>query len=99
MGWTIPCINYPSQFQTKNPSGRNKKEQVTRILIRFAFLFLEMKTRASTAVHQGGGMLRETEDRKELFTSTEVEGETGEEKIIRLTEGKPTWQPTENVSD
>ena len=43
-------------------------------------------------------MLREMEERKELSTSTEVEGETAEEKMIRHTEGKPTWQPTQNVS-
>ena len=43
-------------------------------------------------------MLREMEERKELLTSTEVEGETAEEKMIRRTEGKPTWQPTQNVS-
>ena len=44
-------------------------------------------------------MLRETEEQRELSTLTEVERETGEEKMIRHTEGKPTRQPTENVGD
>ena len=44
-------------------------------------------------------MMREMEERKELSTLTKVEGETGEEKMTRHTEGKPTRQPTENVSD
>ena len=39
-------------------------------------------------------MLTEMEERKELSTLTEVEGETAEEKMIRHTEGKPTQQPT-----
>ena len=43
-------------------------------------------------------MLRDTEERKELSTSTEVEGETAEEKMVRRTQGKPTRQPTQNVS-
>ena len=42
-------------------------------------------------------MLRETEEQKELSTLTEV-GETAEEKMIRHTKGKPTRQPTQNVS-
>ena len=43
-------------------------------------------------------MLRDTEERKELSTSTEVEGETAEEKMVRRAQGKPTRQPTQNVS-
>ena len=43
-------------------------------------------------------MLRDTEERKELSTSTEVEGETAEDKMIRHTQGNPTRQPTQNVS-
>ena len=43
-------------------------------------------------------MLRDTEEHKELSTSTEVEGETAEEKMVRHTQGKPTRQPTQNVS-
>ena len=43
-------------------------------------------------------MLREMEERKELSTLTEVEGETAEEKMIRYTKGEPTRQPTQNVS-
>ena len=43
-------------------------------------------------------MLRDTEEHKELSTSTEVEGETAEEKMVRCTQGKPTRQPTQNVS-
>ena len=43
-------------------------------------------------------MLRDTEERKKLSTSTEVEGETTKEKMIRHTQGEPTRQPTQNVS-
>ena len=34
-------------------------------------------------------MLCDTEEWKELSTSTEVEGETAEEKMVRCTQGKP----------
>ena len=43
-------------------------------------------------------MLRDTEEQKELSTLTELEGETADEKMIRCTQGKPTRQPTQNVS-
>ena len=35
-------------------------------------------------------MLRQMEDRKELSTSTEVEGKEGEEKMMRWAQGQPT---------
>ena len=43
-------------------------------------------------------MLRDTEEQKELSTSTEMEGETAKDKMIRHTQGKPIRQPTQNVS-
>ena len=43
-------------------------------------------------------MLRETEDRKDLSTSTEIEGEGPEEKMVRHAQGAPTWQDTKSVS-
>ena len=43
-------------------------------------------------------MLKETEDRRELSTSTEIEGEGHEEKIVRCATGQPTRQDTKTVS-
>ena len=43
-------------------------------------------------------MLQDTEECKELSTSTEVEGEMAKEKMVQHTQGKPTRQPTQNVS-
>ena len=43
-------------------------------------------------------MLKETKDRRELSTSTEIEGEGHEEKMKRVATGKPTRQDTKTVS-
>ena len=43
-------------------------------------------------------MLKQTEDRKELSTSTEVEGEGEEEKMVRKATGKPVRQEKKDVS-
>ena len=43
-------------------------------------------------------MLQDTEERKELSTLTEVEGETAKDKMIRHTQGKPIRQPTQRIS-
>ena len=43
-------------------------------------------------------MLKETEDRRELSTSTEIEGEGHEDKMMRHATGKPTRQDTKTVS-
>ena len=43
-------------------------------------------------------MLKETEDRRELSTSTEIEGEGHEEKMKRRATGQPTRQDTKTVS-
>ena len=43
-------------------------------------------------------MLKETADRRELSTSTEIEGEGPEEKMIRRATGQPTRQDTKTVS-
>ena len=43
-------------------------------------------------------MLKETADLRELSTSTEIEGEGPEEKMIRRATGQPTRQDTKTVS-
>ena len=43
-------------------------------------------------------MLKETADRRELSTSTEIEGEGPEEKMMRHATGQPTRQDTKTVS-
>ena len=43
-------------------------------------------------------MLKETADQRELFTSTEMEGEGPEEKMMRCATGQPTRQDTKTVS-
>ena len=43
-------------------------------------------------------MLKETADRRELSTSTEMEGEGPEEKMMRHATGQPTRQDTKTVS-
>ena len=43
-------------------------------------------------------MLKETADRRELSTSTEMEGEGPEEKMMRRATGQPTRQDTKTVS-
>ena len=43
-------------------------------------------------------MLKETADRRELSTSTEIEGEGPEEKKMRRATGQPTRQDTKTVS-
>ena len=43
-------------------------------------------------------MLKETADRRELSTSTEMEGEGPEEKMVRRATGQPTRQDTKTVS-
>ena len=43
-------------------------------------------------------MLKETEDRRELSTSTEIEREGQEEKMMRRATGQPTRQDTKTVS-
>ena len=43
-------------------------------------------------------MLKETEDRRELSTSTEIEGEGHEDKMVRRATGQPTRQDTKTVS-
>ena len=43
-------------------------------------------------------MLKEIEDRRELSTSTEIEGEGHEEKMMRCATGQPTRQDTKTVS-
>ena len=43
-------------------------------------------------------MLKETADRRELSTSTEMEGEGPEEKTMRRATGQPTRQDTKTVS-
>ena len=43
-------------------------------------------------------MLKETEDRKELSTSTEIEGEGAKERMMRRATGQPTRQDTRTVS-
>ena len=43
-------------------------------------------------------LLKETETRKELSTSTEVEGEGVEDRMVRRATGKPTRQDTKTVS-
>ena len=43
-------------------------------------------------------MLKETEDRRELSTSTEIEGEGHKEKMKRRATGQPTRQDTKTVS-
>ena len=43
-------------------------------------------------------MLKETEDQRELSTSTEIEGEGHEEKMKRCATGQPTRQDTKTVS-
>ena len=43
-------------------------------------------------------MLKETADRTELSTSTEIEGGGPEEKMMRCATGQPTRQDTKTVS-
>ena len=43
-------------------------------------------------------MLKETEDRRQLSTSTEIEGEGHKDKMMRRATGQPTRQDTETVS-
>ena len=43
-------------------------------------------------------MLKETADQRELSTSTEMEGEGPEEKMMRHATGQPTRQDTKTVS-
>ena len=43
-------------------------------------------------------MLKETADRRELSTSTEIEGERPKEKMLRRATGQPTRQDTNTVS-
>ena len=43
-------------------------------------------------------MLKETADRKELSTSTEIEGEGPKEKMMRCANDQPTRQDTKTVS-
>ena len=43
-------------------------------------------------------MLKEIEDRRELSTSTEIEGEGHKEKMKRCATGQPTRQDTKTVS-
>ena len=43
-------------------------------------------------------MLKETADWRELSTSTEIEGEGPEEKMMRHATGQPTRQDTKTVS-
>ena len=43
-------------------------------------------------------MLKETADRRELSTSTEMEGEGPEEKMMRHATGQPIRQDTKTVS-
>ena len=43
-------------------------------------------------------MLKQTEDRKELSTSTEIEGEGEEEKMVRKATGQPVRQDKKDVS-
>ena len=43
-------------------------------------------------------MLKETADWRELSTSTEMEGEGPEEKMMRRATGQPTRQDTKTVS-
>ena len=43
-------------------------------------------------------MLKETADQRELSTSTEIEGEGPEEKMVRHATGQPTRQDTKTVS-
>ena len=43
-------------------------------------------------------MLKETADQRELSTSTEMEGEGPEEKMMRRATGQPTRQDTKTVS-
>ena len=43
-------------------------------------------------------MLKETADRRELSSSTEIEGEGPEEKMVRRATGQPTRQDTNTVS-
>ena len=43
-------------------------------------------------------LLKSIEDRRELSTSTEVEGEGSEEKMVRRATGQPTRQDTKTVS-
>ena len=43
-------------------------------------------------------MLQETEDWRELSTSTEIEGEGHEDKMVRRATGQPTRQDTKTVS-
>ena len=43
-------------------------------------------------------LLKETETRKELSTSTEVEGEGAEDRMVRRATGKPIRQDTKTVS-
>ena len=43
-------------------------------------------------------MFKETADRRELSTSTEMEGEGLEEKMMRRATGQPTRQDTKTVS-
>ena len=43
-------------------------------------------------------MLKQTEDRKELSTSTEIEGEGEEDKMVRKATGQPVRQEKKDVS-
>ena len=43
-------------------------------------------------------MLKDTETRKELSTSTEVEGEGAEDRMVQRAIGKPIRQDTKSVS-
>ena len=43
-------------------------------------------------------MLKETADRRELSTFTEIEGEGPKEKMMRCATGQPTRQDTKTVS-
>ena len=42
-------------------------------------------------------MLRETVEHKELSTSTEIEGESNEQKMIQQAQGKATRQDTKEL--